>query len=120
MATRRKVQKGRSKPAKRRQPVDEDLALAEELLRVSRKEQAAFVAGWDKFMKQLGIQGVKPIGAKKLRERLLDGQAATVARLSLWSAVARDRFGCWALSLNPKRRRTAALQICRLPLFEQS
>ena len=71
MATRRKVQKWRSKPAKRRQPVDEDLALAEELLRVSRKEQAAFVAGWDKFMKQLGIRGVKPIGAKKLRERLL-------------------------------------------------
>jgi hypothetical protein len=47
----------------------EDLALAEELLRVSRKEQAAF-ADWGKFLKQLGIRG-KPIGAKKLREMLL-------------------------------------------------
>jgi hypothetical protein len=47
----------------------EDLALAEELLRVSRKEQAAF-ADWGKFLKQLGIRG-KPIGAKKLREMFL-------------------------------------------------
>ncbi len=48
----------------------EDLELAEELLRVSREEQAGLVAGWDKFMKQLGIRG-KPIGAKKLREMAL-------------------------------------------------
>ena len=48
----------------------EDLELAEELLRVGRQEEADFVAGWDKFLKQLGIRG-KPIGAKKLRERLL-------------------------------------------------
>jgi hypothetical protein len=48
----------------------EDLELAEDLLRVAREEEADFVAGWDKFMKQLGIR-CKPIGAKKLRERLL-------------------------------------------------
>jgi len=48
----------------------EDLALAEELLRVSRKEQAAFLVGWDRFLKQLGIRG-KPISAKKLREMAL-------------------------------------------------
>jgi hypothetical protein len=35
------------------------------------EEQAAFVAGWDRFMKELGIRG-KAIGAKKLRERLLE------------------------------------------------
>lgn len=66
MATR-KVPRRNKPTTRRRKPVDEDLDLAEELLRVSRKEQAAFVAGWDKFMKQLGIR-VKPIGAKKLRE----------------------------------------------------
>jgi len=52
----------------------EDLELAEELLRVSREEEADFIAGWDKFVKQLMKQeGIhcKPIGAKKLRERLL-------------------------------------------------
>ena len=48
----------------------EEEALAEELLRVSREEQADFVAGWEKFLKQLGIRG-KPIGAKKLRKALL-------------------------------------------------
>lgn len=48
----------------------EDLALADELLRVSREEQADFVAGWDKFMQQVSIR-CKPIGAKKLRERLI-------------------------------------------------
>jgi len=45
----------------------EDLELAEEILRVSKEEEADFVAGWDKFLKQLGIRG-KPIGAKKLQE----------------------------------------------------
>jgi hypothetical protein len=48
----------------------EDLELAEELLRVSREEEADWVAGWNKFMKQQGIR-CKPIGAKKLREMLL-------------------------------------------------
>jgi FMN phosphatase YigB (HAD superfamily) len=54
----------------RPEPVDDDLALAEELLRVSREEQADLVAGFKKFLKQLGIRG-KPIGAKKLREMLI-------------------------------------------------
>ena len=72
MATRRKAdQKQSGKPRTRRpKSVDDDLALAEEILRVSRREQADLVAGWKKFLKQLGIRG-NPIGAKKLRERLL-------------------------------------------------
>jgi hypothetical protein len=72
MATRRKVEKrGHGKrPRRRSEADDEELALAEELLRVSREEQADLVAGWDKFMKQLGIR-VKPIGGKKLQEMLL-------------------------------------------------
>jgi len=49
----------------------EDLALAEELLRASREEQAAVVAESKKFLKALGLEGKKPIGAKKLRERML-------------------------------------------------
>jgi hypothetical protein len=73
MATKR--QPGKRKGAGRRprltQAEREELALAEEILRVSRKEQAAFIAGWDKFLKQLGIRG-KPIGAKKLREMFLE------------------------------------------------
>ena len=48
----------------------EEESLAEELLRVSREEQAVFVAGWERLLKQLGIRG-KPIRARKLRERLL-------------------------------------------------
>jgi hypothetical protein len=69
MTTERKPGK-RQRGAQRPRQTDaerEDLELAEELLRVSRQEQADLVAGWDKFMKQLGIRG-KPIGAKKLRE----------------------------------------------------
>jgi hypothetical protein len=69
MATRRNVGKQRpAKPAaRRRQPADDDLALAEEILRTSRAEHAAIVAESKKFLKQLGIT-CKPIGAKKLRE----------------------------------------------------
>jgi DNA/RNA-binding domain of Phe-tRNA-synthetase-like protein len=76
MATRsnpRKQRRGK-RPLRQSEPISdaerEDLALAEELLRVSRGEEADFIAGWKKFMKQLGIKS-KPIGAKKLRERLL-------------------------------------------------
>jgi hypothetical protein len=72
MATKRKPGKqprGGRRP-RQTEAEREDLALAEELLRVSREEQADLVAGWDQFLKQLGIRG-KPIGAKKLRERLL-------------------------------------------------
>jgi hypothetical protein len=69
MATQRKPLKRPPGPRRPRQTETEreELELAEELLRVSRQEQAAFVAGWDKFLKQLGIRR-KPIGAKKLRE----------------------------------------------------
>jgi hypothetical protein len=76
MATRRKLDKQRrgKRPLRRSkiadQMADEDLALADELLRVSQGEQADLVAGWEKFIKQLGIRG-KPIGAKKLRQMLL-------------------------------------------------
>lgn len=68
MATRRK-------PAKRRRSKQDDraaeeLALADELERVSRREEAGLIAGWDRFMKELGIHG-KPIGAKKLQEMAL-------------------------------------------------
>jgi hypothetical protein len=72
MATRRKVRKPRQgKPAARRpDPVDDDLALADELIREAHESQAEINAEWEKFMKQLGIRG-KPIGAKKLRERMI-------------------------------------------------
>jgi hypothetical protein len=72
MATERKLgkkQQGNQTPQRADATADEEL-LGEELLRTSREEQAEFVAGWKKFVKQLGIRG-KPIGAKKLRERLL-------------------------------------------------
>src|SRR5262249_41378422 len=72
MATPRKNEK--KTRAKRRIAIDdvadEELQLAEEILRKGREEQADLVAGWEKFMKQLGIQA-KPIGAKKLREMAL-------------------------------------------------
>jgi hypothetical protein len=55
------------RPKRQTDAEPEDLALAEELLRVSRAEQADLVAGWKKLLKQLGIKG-KPIGAKKLQE----------------------------------------------------
>jgi hypothetical protein len=74
MATKRKVtKKPPRKPAKRRRtPEDDDLELAEELLRPeSPEERAACEREWDKFMKLLGIREKKPIGAKKLRERIL-------------------------------------------------
>jgi hypothetical protein len=72
MASRRKVAKQpHSKPVTQRsEPVDDDEALGEELIRQGREGHAEFLAGWKKFMKQLGIRG-KPIGAKKLRERMI-------------------------------------------------
>ena len=72
MVARSKLGKKRrgNRPATRREAMSEDESLAEELLRVSREEQADFVAGWKKFMKQLGIRG-KPISAKKLRAMAL-------------------------------------------------
>src|SRR5206468_1800822 len=44
--------------------------LGDQLLREAREGQADFAAGWNEFMKRLGVQG-EPIGAKKLREILL-------------------------------------------------
>jgi hypothetical protein len=72
VATGRKLDNRRhgKRPRQGTKAAAEELALAEELLRVSRKEQAGLVAEWDKVMKQLGLD-VKPIGAKKLQEMLL-------------------------------------------------
>ena len=76
MATRSKPKKPRrgKRPPKRSERMSEaereDLELAEEILRVGREEHADLVAGFDKFLKQLGIKG-KPIGAKKLQEMML-------------------------------------------------
>jgi hypothetical protein len=74
MATNRKSneQRGRKKRAPRLAKAEgEDIALAEELLRNSRKEQAAVVQVSKEFLKSLGLEGLKPIGAKKLRERMI-------------------------------------------------
>ena len=73
MATRRKTGKqprGKQPPAKTDVATDEDLLLAEEILQTSPEEHAALVAGWEKFMKQLGIRA-KPIPAQELREMAL-------------------------------------------------
>jgi hypothetical protein len=53
-----------------RKPDEE--SLGDQLIREAREGHDDFVAGWSKFMTELGIQG-KPIGAKKLREMLLEG-----------------------------------------------
>ncbi|HEV8062132.1 MAG TPA: hypothetical protein VGP68_19800 [Gemmataceae bacterium] len=52
------------------EPAHSEESLGEQLLRESRVGQDEFLAGWSKFVDELGIQG-KPIGAKKLRELLL-------------------------------------------------
>jgi hypothetical protein len=69
MAKRRTAGKPRPrKPAARQpEPVDDDLALADELIRIARADQPAIDAEWKKFMKRLGIRG-KPITAKELYE----------------------------------------------------
>jgi hypothetical protein len=78
MATRRKTSKQRPRKtaARRPEPLDDDLTLAEEILRPpSPQEQAAIERELKKFHEFLKQQGIpvpdKPIGAKKLRERLL-------------------------------------------------
>jgi hypothetical protein len=79
MATGREREQPRSpkKPRPRRsQDEADDLALAEELMRpTSPEEQATIEAELKKFRKALRKLGVrvpaKPIGAKKLRERML-------------------------------------------------
>jgi hypothetical protein len=45
-------------------------SLGQELLRAARDSHAEFVAGWKKFIKELGIQR-RPIAAKKLRDMAL-------------------------------------------------
>jgi len=75
MATGRKREtpKRGKKPAPRLSQAEaDDLALAEELLRPpSPEEQAAIVRESKKFLKALGLEGRKPIGAKKLYEMAL-------------------------------------------------
>jgi hypothetical protein len=78
IASKEKAMATKRKPAKKRPakpispPADEfdDDALYEEMMRLSREDEAAVVAGSERFLKQLGITG-KPIGAKALREKLL-------------------------------------------------
>ena len=72
MATKpRAGKRGRPKrPPKQDDIAADELALAEELLRKGKEEHAEFVAGFRKFMKQMGIKG-KPISPKKLRERMI-------------------------------------------------
>ncbi len=74
MATRRTAGKQRPRKAAARKPapIDDDLALAEELIREARKGQPVIDAEWKKFrkfLKQMGIPlPAKPIGARELRE----------------------------------------------------
>jgi hypothetical protein len=74
MAARRTPGKQRPRKTATRQPepVDDDLALADELLRLAREDQAVIEAEWKKFRRFLRQRGIrlpaKPIGAKKLRE----------------------------------------------------
>jgi len=83
MAAGRKREKPPKKPRSRQKPAPrlsqaeaDDLALAEELLRPpSPEEQAAIEAELKKFRKALRKMGIhlpaRPVGAKKLRERML-------------------------------------------------
>ena len=46
------------------------MGLAEELIRVSKREQGVVDASWDKYIKELRKR-YKPIGARKLQEMSL-------------------------------------------------
>jgi hypothetical protein len=72
MARPRKIkEQARNHPAEAGPgPNSDDKALGEQLIREGREGHAEFVAGWTKFMEEVGIQG-KPLGAKKLRAMLL-------------------------------------------------
>jgi hypothetical protein len=48
----------------------EDLSLGEELMQEAKAGHSEFLAGWVQFMLTVGIRG-QPVGAKKLREMLL-------------------------------------------------
>lgn len=72
MATKRKTAE-RKRPSRTRGATKvrrKRESLGEELLREADEQAADFANGFRQFLKQLGIKG-KPIGAKKLRERIL-------------------------------------------------
>jgi hypothetical protein len=52
------------------QPSLDEEPLGDQLLREAREGRAELVAAWAEVMKELGIHD-KPIGAKKLRERMI-------------------------------------------------
>jgi hypothetical protein len=72
MATPRKIMEQRhdDPPPASTEPAPGEESLGEQLIREAREGHAEFVAGWSKFMEELGVQGM-PMGAKKLRETLL-------------------------------------------------
>jgi hypothetical protein len=73
MATPRKIREqphGTPPPAGTEPGPGGEESLGEQLIREARDGQVEFVAGWSKFMEELGIHG-KPMGAKKLRAMLL-------------------------------------------------
>ena len=52
------------------EPASTEESLGDQLIREAREGHAEFVAGWSRFMEELGIQG-QAISAKKLRNMLL-------------------------------------------------
>jgi len=82
MATGRKREYPSKKPQRRKKPAPlsqdeaDDLALAEELLRPPPPEEQAMIEAelkkFHKALRKIGIRlPAKPIGAKKLRERMI-------------------------------------------------
>jgi hypothetical protein len=63
-----RLKAGLSRGLPRQAPATESVGAR--LIREAEESHAAVVAGWRKFMEELGIQE-KPIGAKELREMLL-------------------------------------------------
>jgi DNA/RNA-binding domain of Phe-tRNA-synthetase-like protein len=70
MAKQRKTPVKTPSSRKRKKVNDQRESLGDELIRQADEGHDEVVKEWRKFMKELGIKG-KPIGAKKLRERLL-------------------------------------------------
>jgi hypothetical protein len=108
MPTRRQPNKPRRrKPAARVSRAEaEGLALAEELLRASREEQAAVIAESKKFLKALSLEGKKPIGAKKLYAMALREGLNPEGNEPRHLRCARSRFGQLLL---PGRQRAGGL-----------
>jgi hypothetical protein len=67
-------------------------SLGDELIRLADAGHADFAAGFRQFLKQLGVKGkTKPIGAKKLRARLLrDGMDPSKNEFSRAIIAARE------------------------------